>query len=98
MLIDSARTQPGIPSGSGAALRNAILFVASKNSSSVTRSSSPHFVVVVVPLEEEDGHDCLASLSCRGNKVPMTLASNIGSMCVVSGEWGRRSNFSVTNR
>jgi hypothetical protein len=89
--IVSTQTWPGIPPGPGATSRDAILFVASSSSSSVTRSSSLHSVAVdATPsssseVVEEDGPGCPTQLSCRGNRVPMTLSSSSGSMFAVSG-------------
>jgi hypothetical protein len=46
VFINSAQTRPGIPSGPGVTSpRDAILFIAAKSSSWVTRSSSLHFMV-----------------------------------------------------
>ena len=47
MLIDSAQTRSGIPSGPGATSREAILFFASSSSSSATSISSSHSTVQV---------------------------------------------------
>ena len=90
VVIDSAQTRPGIPSGPGATSREAILFVALRSSSCVTRSSSLHSVV---SPEGEDSPVCLALLSRLRNRVPMTLASNAGSMLAVSGGARGRSFF-----
>jgi hypothetical protein len=99
VFIDSAKTRPGIPSGPGVTSpRDAILFVAAKSSSWVTRSSSLHFMV---SLRWKDGVRLVLPLSLlsrrRGNKVPTTLASNPGSMFVVNGGAGGLSFF-VTSR
>jgi hypothetical protein len=76
MLMDSAQTRPGISSRPGATSRGAILIVAFKSSSSVTSISSFYSTVQV-----EDGRTPLTLLSsCQGNNVPMTLASNTGSI------------------
>ena len=92
MSIDSVQTQHGIPSGPGATSRDAILFAASSNSSSVTRSSSFYSVSVVPSVVVGAGAD-VSLLSRRGNRVPVTLSSNAGSMFSVSGGGGRRSQF-----
>ena len=84
MSIDSVQTQHGIPSGPGATSRDAILFAASSNSSSVTRSSSFYSVSVVPSVVVGAGAD-VSLLSRRGNRVPVTLSSNAGSMFSASG-------------
>jgi hypothetical protein len=101
VFIDSVQTRFGIPSGLDVTLpRDAILLVAAKSSSWVTRNSSLHFMV---SLRWEDGVRLVLPLSLlsrrRGNKVPMTLASNTGSMFAVNGggEAGGLSFF-VTSR
>ena len=84
MFINSAQARPGIPSGPGVTSREAILFVASSSSSSVTSISFFHSTVPV-----EDDRAYLTSLSsCRGHNIPMTLASNTGSILAVSGGGG----------
>lgn len=99
MFIDSAQTRPGIPSGPGATSpRDAVHFVAAKSSSCVTRSSSLH--TVVSPERENGVHPAsslLLSSRCRGNKVPMTLASNTGSMFAINGGWVRQSQLSLNH-
>ena len=82
--IDSAQTRPGIPTGPGATSRDAILFVATSNSSSVTRSSSFHSVHAVPSMVVGTGVD-VSLLYRRGNRVPITFSSNTGSMFSASG-------------
>ena len=95
MFINSAQARPGIPSGPGVTSREAILFVASSSSSSVTSISFFHFTVPV-----EDGRAYLTSLSsCRGHNILMTLASNTVSILAVSGGGGAQGrNFFITIR
>jgi hypothetical protein len=80
MFIDSAQTRLGDPSGPGATSREGIFLVATESSSSVTASFSRHSTDRV-----KDDRDYLATWSCRRNKVPITSASNSGSMFAVSG-------------